>query len=346
MRRLVPALVCPASVLGLSLWAAPTARPPLPKDTLPATLSLDAIPRGLDRTRPVPKDNPLTEEKVRLGRKLFFDPVLSADRTVSCASCHDPAHGFAGTEAQALGIRGKRGRRKAPSLLNVAYGGSFFWDGRAATLEAQALHPIQDQVEMGNTLDEVAKRLKGSADYRKGFEAAFKDGVTSANLGKALASFERTLLSGNSKIDRFRAAGDADALTDAERHGLWLFESRGRCWKCHSGGNFTDGKFHNTGVSWGKKPADLGRFEVTKKEEDRGRFKTPSLRGVARTSPYMHDGSLKTLAEVIDYYDRGGNKNPHLDGDLLPLKLTKDEKKSLLAFLEALSESPGKRPKK
>jgi cytochrome c peroxidase len=309
---------------------------PPPKDTLPRTLSLTDIPLGLDANRPVPKDNPLTEAKVRLGRRLFFDPILSADGTVSCASCHDPSHGLAGKARLAVGIKGQSMPRNAPSLWNRAYGNAFFWDGRESSLEDQAMRPIESSNEMGGTIQGAVERLRASKEYTAIFEAVFMDGVTANNLAKSLASFERVLLSGNSRVDRFRN-GQVRALSDSERHGLWLYESRGGCWRCHSGPNFTDESFHNTGVSWSQPPIDLGRFTVTKKDSDRGRFKTPTLRNVALTAPYMHDGSLATLEEVVDSYNRGGGKNPYLDGAIAPLGLSAEEKKDLVAFLKALS---------
>jgi len=311
------------------------APPDLPKDTLPAKLALDEVPLGLE-PRPAPKDNPLTEQRVGLGRRLFFDPILSADNTVSCASCHQPSHGFAGTEARPRGIRGQRAARRAPSLLNRAYGTAFFWDGREATLEGQALRPIEDPAEMGSTVAAALDRLRANPSYKSQFETAFSGGVTAANLGRALASFERMLLRGDSAVDRFRRKGDTKALTAQERQGLWLYESKGRCWRCHTGANFTDEAYHNTGVSWGKTPPDLGRFAVTKREEDRGRFKTPTLRGVALTGPYMHDGSLTSLEAVVEFYNRGGGANPHRDPVLAPLNLSPDEVRSLAAFLKAL----------
>ncbi len=294
--------------LGASALAA-GAPPDLPRDTLPAKLALDEVPLGLE-PRPVCKDNPLTEQRVMLGRRLFFDPILSADNTVACASCHHPDHGFAGI--------------------------AFFWDGREATLEGQALRPIEDPAEMGSTVAAALDRLRANPAYKSQFEAAFADGVTALNLSRALASFERVLLRGDSVIDRFRRKGEHTALTVQERQGLWLYESKGRCWRCHSGANFTDEAYHNTGVSWGKNPLDLGRFAVTKKEKDRGRFKTPTLRGVALTGPYMHDGSLTSLEAVIEFYNRGGGANPNLDPVLAPLNLSKDEIRSLAAFLRAL----------
>jgi cytochrome c peroxidase len=308
---------------------------PVPKDTLPAELTLDKVPLGLG-DRPVPKDNPLTAERVQLGRQLFFDTILSADNTVACASCHSPAHGFAGPGERPRGIRGQQTPRKAPSLLNRAYGTAFFWDGRSSTLEEQSLRPIEDPAEMGAKLPYILQRLQDTPAYKEKFAKAFDDGVTAQNLGKALAGFERTLLRGDSPIDRFREKGQRSAATDEERHGQWLYESKGSCWKCHSGPNFTDEQFHDTGVSWGKEPIDLGRFRVTNQEADRGKFKTPTLRGVGLTAPYMHDGSMKTLDEVVEFYSKGGGPNSHLDPLIAPLKLNKDEVKALVAFLKSL----------
>ena len=308
----------------------------LPKDTLPAELQVKDIPAGLDANRPVPDDNPLTEAKVQLGRKLFFDSILSADGTVSCASCHDPAHGFAGKSRVGTGIGGKKTTRNVPSLFNRAYGTAFFWDGRESSLEAQALRPIDNPEEMGGTVAGAVRRLQVHANYPGRFKTAFGEEITPSNLAKAIASFERVLLLGNSRVDRFRA-GEVRALNDGERHGLWLFESRGRCWRCHSGPNFSDEKLHNTGVSWNKDPIDLGRYTITKHDADRGRFKTPTLRGLAATAPYMHDGSLATLEEVVEFYNRGGGKNPNLDEAVTPLELSKSDVRDLVAFLRALS---------
>jgi cytochrome c peroxidase len=332
------ALLCFLAIawMGASLASPPT----LVKDQLPERLPIEAVPAGLLRDRPVPKENPLSDSKVALGRKLFFDPVLSTDRTVACASCHDPAHGFAGKEPRAVGVGGKRGLRNAPSLLNRAYGRSLFWDGRETSLEVQALKPIVDPLEMNADLAEVIKRLAGDREYVTMFRNAFGGEPTEERLAQALASFQRTLLLGGSRVDRFRA-GEIAALDDREKHGLWLWESKGKCWKCHSGPNFTDEEFHNTGVGWGREPLDLGRFQVTGKDEDRGKFKTPTLRGIALTPPYMHDGSIASLEEVIEFYDRGGVKNPHLDPAMQPLNLTDEDKKSLIAFLKALSEPTG-----
>lgn len=311
--------------------------PPLPRDTLAPTSAQAPIPLGLDRSRPAPAENPLTDAKVQLGRRLFFDPILSGDGTVSCASCHQPDHGLASPQPRAVGVRGQVGSRNAPSLFNRAFGTAFFWDGRASSLEAQALRPIADPLELGSSVVEAVQRLQTHADYRAAFQAAFAEDVTAENLAKALASFQRTLLLGNSRVDRFRA-GEVAVLSEQARQGLWLFESRGRCWRCHQGPNFSDEQFHNTGVSWEREPLDLGRYAVTKQETDRGRFKTPSLRGVARTAPYMHDGSLATLEDAIEFYRRGGGKNLYLDPAMESLALTTEDVHNLVAFLKALSE--------
>src|SRR5262249_46005202 len=206
------------------------------------------------------------------------------------------------------------------------------WDGRTATLETQALRPIEDPHELGGTVEAAVKRIQANLQYRADFAAVFPDGVTTQNLARAIASFERVLLLGESRVDRFRA-GDVKALSDRELHGLWLYESKGQCWRCHSGRNFTDEDFHNTGVGWGT--ADLGRFAVTKREDDRGRFKTPTLRGLVHTAPYMHDGSVSSVEEVLEFYNRGGGKNPNLDPIVKPLRLSKEEVADLAAFLKA-----------
>jgi cytochrome c peroxidase len=307
--------------------------PTLPKDTLPETVPLDTLPLGLGK-RTVPKDNPLTEKRVALGRKLFFDPILSADNTVACASCHRPELGFAGEGAKARGIGGKEGHRRAPTLLNRGLGTAFFWDGRAKSLEEQALEPIENPLELGSKVSDAVAKLKTDAGYTKRFADAFDDGVSADNLAKALAGFERTLVRGDSPVDRFRLKGERAAMTAAELHGFWLYESKAACWKCHSGSNFTDDAFHNTGVGWGG--SDLGRHGVTQQDADRGKFKTPTLRGVTLRPPYMHDGSLDTLEAVVEFYNRGGVKNKHLDADMKPLDLDDDERKALVAFLKSL----------
>lgn len=306
--------------------------PPVPKDTLPETISLDTLPLGLSN-RPVPKGNPLTAKRVALGRKLFFDPILSADKTVACATCHQPELGFAGVVRRPSASA----ERKVPAGADPAQPGvrHRLLLGRPHRLAGGAgLEPIENPLEMGSTVADAVARLKADASYPKLFAEAFDDGLTADNLAKALAGFERTLVRADSPTDRFRIKGDHAAMTAAERHGLWIYESKGSCWKCHGGANFTDDSLRNTGVSWGG--ADLGRFAVTKQDADRGKFKTPTLRGVKLRPPYMHDGSLATLEDVVEFYNRGGGKNPHLDPAVKPLDLTTDERAALVAFLKSL----------
>ncbi len=311
--------------------------PILPKDTLPAELAIGVYPDGLPEMA-APPDNELTPARVALGRKLFFDPILSEDGKVSCASCHQPEHGFADPRPVSLGIRSQAGTRNAPSLLNRAYGTSFFWDGRAGSLEEQALKPIEHAKELGSSVPKALKRIQDHSEYPALFKDAYGE-VSAESLARSLASFQRVLLSGDSPVDRFQSS-DYASLSDEGRKGLWIFESKGRCWKCHSGPNYTDESFRNTGVSWNSSKPDRGRHEVTKKESDLGAFKTPSLRHVGQTAPYMHDGSLKTLEDVVEFYNKGGTRNPHLDSDMKPLNLSADEQRFLVEFLKALEGQP------
>jgi len=275
------------------------------------------IPAGLDAYMPVPAVNPLTRAKAELGRKLFFDPRLSRDGSVACATCHEPARAFSDGRARAVGIGGQTGPRRSPRIANRGWGRSFFWDGRAASLEAQVLQPIGNPLEMASTPEDAARRT----------------GVTVAELRDALASYVRTILSGDAAFDRYMA-GDRGALTEGERAGLQLFMGKAGCALCHLGPNFTDEKFHNTGAG---ESADPGRESVTNRAADRGAFKTPSLRDCARAAPYMHDGSIATLEEVVDFYDKGGRRNPDLDPEIRPLRLSAEEKANLAAFLRALN---------
>ena len=319
------------------------------------------VPLGLDLYMPVPEDNPLTPERIALGRRLFSDRVLSRDGTRSCASCHDPRRAFTDGRAVAIGVRGQRGTRSAPALINRGYGRAQFWDGRARSLEQQAVEPIANPKELDLGLDDAVDRLARSRAYRDRFEAAFGRPVNADDLARALASYVRSILAGDSPLDRY-VNGDADALSDEARRGLQLFRGKANCTACHVGPLLTDEGFHNTGVAWrapahrlasgqaGSGPAsfqDLGRFLVTRRDADLGAFKTPTLREVARTAPYMHDGSLATLDDVIEYYDRGGNANAYRDPELRPLALTADEKRALVAFLRSLggtiSEGPDSR---
>jgi len=276
---------------------------------------------------------------VALGEELFFDPILSADRGVACASCHDPALGFAANTPVSTGVHGRKTLRNAPTLYNRALGESFMWDGRAATLEEQVLLPIENELEMDLALAEAVQRLAQDPARAQGFQRAFGAPPDEARLASALASYVRTLVYGDSPVDRFRAA-DFAALDSAARQGLWLYESRGRCWRCHSGPNFTDESFHNTGVGVKAGQPEEGRFAVTGREEDRGRFKTPTLRGLTETAPYMHDGSVATLEDIVAFYRGGGHANPGLDPVLAPLDMSAEDAANLVAFLKALSRAP------
>jgi len=300
-------------------------------------------PQGLDLYLPVPTDNPPPPAKVALGERLFFEPLLSADGNLSCSSCHKPEHVFSDTVAVSPGVYGRRGTRNAPSIVNAAYGESFFWDGRAATLEDQVLHPIQAPNEMDMSLDSVLQRLRGKPEYRERFTSAFPDGEVSApNLARAIASYVRTLRSGDSPFDRF-FTGDSTALSTEARDGFRLFVGRARCSLCHSGPTLTDQSFHNTGVAWRDGMlADSGRAVVTGARDALGAFKTPSLRNVARTAPYMHDGSIATLEAVIDFYAAGGRgdgrNNPHKSERITGFTLTPRDRSDLIAFLESLTD--------
>lgn len=297
------------------------------------------VPAGLPADQKTPGDNPLTAEKIELGRMLYFDGRLSSDNQVSCASCHDPQKGWSNGAAVATGVGGQKGGRSAPTILNAGYSRFQFWDGRAEYLEGQALGPIQNPIEMNLTLDEVVAKLSAIEGYQTAFGKAFPDGVTAENIGKAIAAFERTVLSGDAPYDRFKA-GDAGALSEPAQRGMKLFFGKANCSGCHSGPNFTDGGFHNLGVSIQADNPDLGRFVVTKLAGDKGAFRTPTLRDIARSAPYMHDGTLATLEDVVAYYNKGGQANPQLDEEIFPLKLSDEEQAALVAFLrEGLASS-------
>jgi cytochrome c peroxidase len=327
-------------------------------------VSLPVPPGVLPPT--IPEDNPPTAAKVALGQELYFDPRLSADGTVACATCHDPRQGFAEPRAVSVGVGGATGVRNAPTVLNAAFLAEQFWDGRAKTLEEQALQPLVNPVEMAMP-DHAAveAKLRGLAEYPPLFAGAFGDDkITIERVGQAIASFERTLLSLEAPIDRF-LAGDAKAIPAAAQRGWELYNGKARCNTCHGHVSviplFTDDLYHNVGVAakdvnfeeLARKveshPEDLaklahepglnqlGRYLVTKERKDIGAFKTPQLRNVALTAPYMHDGSEKTLADVIGFYDRGGDPNPWLDGGMRPLALTAQEKADLVALLETFT---------
>ncbi len=296
-----------------------------------AWMLADEPPAGL---KPVvhPQDNPSSAEKIALGKQLYFDPRLSKDNTVSCATCHDPAKGWSNGEQFATGVDGQKGGRNSPTILNAAYNKFQFWDGRAGSLEEQALGPIQNPIEMAETLDNVVQKLNAIAGYKQQFQQVFGTDATPTAIGQAIAAYERTILTGDAPYDRFKQ-GDVSALSEASQRGMKLFFGKARCSACHTGPNFTDNAFHNIGMGMDKPEPDIGRAEISKLKGDTGSFKTAGLRDIARSAPYMHDGSLKTLEEVVEYYDKGGVENPYLDEEIAPLKLTETERADLVTFL-------------
>jgi cytochrome c peroxidase len=337
----------------------------------PATATLGLPPFA------APADNPITPAKDALGRKLFFDRRLSPNRTMSCAMCHIPEQGFTAHElATAVGIEGRSVRRNSPTVLNVGWQARLFHDGREISLENQIWGPLLARNEMGNpSIGYVIERIRALPDYAGLFEAAYEGKAVSAQrIGAALASYERTLVAGDSRFDRWRYGGETNALSATEKLGFELFTGKARCIACHSVGEknalFADQGFHNTGIGWrhsyqvpertrveiapgvfteldqrtiasfSEPPLkDVGRYEITLDPKDRWAYKTPSLRNVALTAPYMHDGSLATLEAVIAFYDRGGIDNPGKSALLAPLGLDGAEKAALAAFLRALTGS-------
>jgi cytochrome c peroxidase len=354
LRRVLHGVV---SIVALATLAIPAAAQevalPVPEGVLPPE---------------VPADNPVTAAKVELGKQLYFDVRLSKDDTISCATCHDPRTGFAEPKPVSEGVGHAKGARNAPTVLNAAFLREQFWDGRAATLEAQAVLPIINPVEMGMAdHPAVEARFGELMEYAPLFEKAFGDRqISITRIGQAIASFERTILSLDAPIDRF-LAGDANAIPESAKRGWQLYNNKARCNTCHAHTSvfplFTDEKYHNIGVAakavdfeaLARKveshPEDLsalahepslnqlGRFLVTKQRQDMGAFKTPQLRNIALTAPYMHDGSEATLRDVVEFYDRGGNPNPWIDGGMRPLALTEQEKADLVALMETFTSS-------
>jgi len=287
---------------------------------------------------------PDSRAKVQLGAQLFFDPRLSVDGSVSCATCHDPAQAWANHGRTDTGVLGRIGSRNSGTILDAARMSHQFWDGRADSLEAQAWGPILNPLEMGETEEQVLAKLRAIPGYRAAFQRVFHSGPTKAGVAQALAAFERTVVSGPSPYDR-HLRGDRRALSASARRGLQLFEGKGGCFRCHQGQTRTNQGFANLGVGLDSLPPDLGREVVTGDPDDRGRFKTPGLRNVALTWPYFHDGSAATLEAVIEVYDQGGIANSHLDRSIRPLDLAPQEKRDLKAFLEALTGTlPAIRP--
>lgn len=333
-----------------------------------------AIPRGISPKlwrKLIPADNPMTAEKVALGERLYFDKRLSADGTVSCATCHDPATAFADNNPLAIGVNDKVGTRNAPTILNAMFNEQLFWDGRAKTLEEQAKQPLINPFEMGMPgYDVLVARLSEIPEYRQGFRQVFGEGeITLDKIVKAIAAFERTQLTGDSPFDRF-IEGDTHALTSSQKRGWELFKGKAKCIECHTFNSsapfFTDSDFHNTGVATKDRNfgrlvqeaqrfqrsrreqatnllshteafSELGRYLVTRQTKDIGAFKTPTLRDIELTTPYMHNASEKTLLDVVRFYNRGGEPNTYLDRRMRPLNLTDEEMNNLVEFMRALT---------
>jgi cytochrome c peroxidase len=310
---------------------------------------------------PVPEDNPMTPEKVELGKRLFFDPNLSGDGSLACASCHLPDQGWTTNTPLSPSYPTNMERRNSQTLINVAYNKALVWDGRAGALEKQALGPIQNPLHMNQNLDLLIERLKAMPVYEKGFQQVFGTSVTPEGIGKALAAFERTLVTHNAPFDRY-VTGDWQAMSDGALRGMELFKGKARCILCHNGPNFTDSQFHNLGVpaapllshplvqaairfdakrmnvpEYQSVREDLGRYLVTKEEKDKRAFKTPTLRNVLQREPYMHNGVFHSPEEVVEFYDAGGGAVAGKSPLIQPLGLTAQEKRDLLAFLQALT---------
>ena len=289
------------------------------------------LPLGLDADSAfVPADNPMTPEKIALGKKFFWDTRWSISGTVACVSCHRPEHGWSDPRQFSITFAGKPTPRHSPTIENRLFSDRQLWIGLRPSLEEQALRDSNRTDEM------VVKHLGSVPAYQAEFRRVFGTEFHPDGVAKAIASYVRTIVSGNSPYDRFRA-GEKSALSPAAQRGQALFAGRARCVACHAGFNFTDEGYRNIGVGMDKADPDLGRYTVTKDEADKGAFKTPTLRDVARRGPYMHDGSEKTLADVVAFYDRGGVKNPWLSQDIKPLGLSKEEQTDLVAFLHALT---------
>jgi cytochrome c peroxidase len=285
-------------------------------------------------TIPFPAYNPYTVQKNILGKKLYFDSRLSHGKLLSCASCHSPGYAWADGQPTSVGHLMKRLARRSPTILNLAYGQIYMWDGRAESLEEQALGPLQEALEMAMPLDDLLTQIQAIDEYHQLFEAAFPgEGITSKNVAKAIATFERTLISGRAPFDAW-IEGDENAISEPAKRGFRLFNTKAQCAGCHSGWNLTDDSFHDTGLA----SADIGRGkflpDVVKSQHA---FKTPGLREITRRAPYMHDGSIPTLEDVIDHYDKGGIQRKSRSELIKPLDLTNNEKADLLAFMQTLT---------
>jgi cytochrome c peroxidase len=306
-----------------------------PKATA-AAVSIDQLRSTFKRpsTIPFPADNPYTVAKVTLGKALYFDPRLSGANVLSCASCHSPAFGWGDGLPKGVGHGMKTLGRRSPSIINAAYGQIFMWDGRAGSLEEQALGPIKTDVEMNLPIDKLMERLAGIPGYAPMFEAAFpKEGIKSEGVAKAIATFERTVVSARAPFDVWIEGGDK-AISEEAKRGFALFNTKADCTRCHSGWNFTDDSFHDIGLA--SDDPGRGKFlpSIAKMQFA---FKTPGLREITRRGPYMHDGSMATLEDVVDHYDKGGIERPSRSDLIKPLGLTQEEKKDLIAFMQTLT---------
>ena len=304
----------------------------LAENPVPASLTMKfedfeiELPTGLNREDfYLPPDNPINKDKVALGRSLFFDPRLSSDNTVSCATCHLPQTAFTDKRQVSLGVGLRAGDRNAPTIINRAFSREQFWDGAANSLEEQARLPLINPREMAMPSHELlVKKLGDIGGYKSWFKKVFARDVNIDDLVRAIAAFERTVVSGNAKYDVFKN-GNPHALSESEKRGLALFEGKARCSQCHNGPNFTDEKYHNIGVGWDATLVDLGRYKVTHNEQEIGSFKTPTLREIAGTAPYMHNGAFATLEETVAFYNMGGIANPFLDVEMRRPKLTLEQ---------------------
>jgi cytochrome c peroxidase len=282
---------------------------------------------------PFPPDNAYTRERELLGRMLFFDPRLSGSNSMSCASCHNPSFAWGDGLARAVGNGMKSLGRRTPTIYNLAWSELLFWDGRAESLEAQALGPIQSPDEMNQDLDGLVRELQAVAGYRALFARAYPgEGITPKTIGKAIATFERTIVSGRAPFDAW-VAGDETAISPEAKRGFVVFTTKARCAACHRAWNFTDDGFHDIGL----RSSDPGRGKLLPLPVMQHAFKTPTLRNVERRGPYMHDGSVTTLAEVVDYYDGGGVERPSRAHDVRILGLTETEKRDLVEFMKTLT---------
>jgi cytochrome c peroxidase len=310
-------------------------------DTADATITIDDVTvpviGPLPISRSIDSMNANDAAKIALGKQLYFDGRLSKSEAIACAFCHNPGTGWADPRQTSIGIGGGLGGRQAPTVLNTGFSPLLFWDGRARSLEEQALEPIQNPIEMGETHQNVVRKLKKIKGYQLQFRAIFGTDPSLQGIAEAIAAFERTVISTNSAFDRYMR-GDTKAMDAGAVRGMTLFKGKARCILCHNGPNFTDNQFHNLGVPQvGPMKEDLGRYYVTQVEKDRGAFKTPTLRSISETAPYMHDGAFKTLGEVIDFFNNGGGPNRNLSPLIKAVQLTAEQKKDLIAFLKALT---------